>query len=250
MKVEWHDGDLADLAFLRADSIDVAFSASSGRRGRRRVPPVPPGAPGAQAQRPRSCSRTRTRCRCASTPTAWSTRSYFDPGPIDVERDGEAVRIHIRDVGDVFTELGRAGFRVDTMLEPRPGHARCPGARRPSSGAPARKAPDPTSTPSVVRARSALAGPGVEAGVGLVLADRALVEAGLEEEVERLADDPARARRRGAPSPAGRRAAAGSRRAPPARAARRCGARARPCAAAAPAPGSGCGSCSRSAAGG
>jgi hypothetical protein len=57
-------------------------------------------------------------------------RSYFDPGPIDVERDGEAVRVHVRDVGDVFTELGRAGFRVDTIVEPRPS---TPGARIPDT---------------------------------------------------------------------------------------------------------------------
>src|SRR5205807_6455173 len=27
VRVEWHEGDAADLAFLRADSIDVAFAA-------------------------------------------------------------------------------------------------------------------------------------------------------------------------------------------------------------------------------
>jgi hypothetical protein len=58
------------------------------------------------------------------------TRSYFDPGPIDVERDGEPVRIHVHRVADVFTELGRAGFRVDTMLEPRPSN---PGAHLPET---------------------------------------------------------------------------------------------------------------------
>src|SRR2546429_5586286 len=26
-RVEWHEGDVADLAFLRADSIDIAFAA-------------------------------------------------------------------------------------------------------------------------------------------------------------------------------------------------------------------------------
>jgi hypothetical protein len=58
------------------------------------------------------------------------TRSYFDPGPIDVERDGEPVRIHVHRVADVFTELGRAGFRVDPLLEPRPATA---GARLPET---------------------------------------------------------------------------------------------------------------------
>jgi hypothetical protein len=40
------------------------------------------------------------------------------------------VLVHARGVGDVFTELGRAGFRVDTILEPRPDS---PGARVPST---------------------------------------------------------------------------------------------------------------------
>jgi hypothetical protein len=56
------------------------------------------------------------------------TRSYFDPGPIDLERDGDSVRIHVRDIGEVFTELGRAGFRVDSIVEPKPS---TPGARVP-----------------------------------------------------------------------------------------------------------------------
>jgi hypothetical protein len=46
--------------------------------------------------------------------------SYFDPGPITVDRDGTAVQIYTRNVSEVFTELCRAGFRVDTILEPRP----------------------------------------------------------------------------------------------------------------------------------
>jgi len=47
-----------------------------------------------------------------------------------VTREGEPVRVYVRDIGDVFTELGRAGFRVDTILEPRPS---APGARLPEA---------------------------------------------------------------------------------------------------------------------
>ena len=63
-------------------------------------------------------------------PAARSSASYFEPGPIDVERDGESVRVYTRGIGEVFTELGRAGFRVDTVLEPRPD---TPGARVPQT---------------------------------------------------------------------------------------------------------------------
>jgi SAM-dependent methyltransferase len=127
VKVEWRVGDLADLAFLRAESIDAAFSESSvaevddSSRLFRQVQRV---------LKPNAAfvfSYTHPMSLCVDA-NGVVTRSYFDPGPIDVERDGDAARIHVRDVGDVFTELGRAGFRVDTILEPRPA---APGARVP-----------------------------------------------------------------------------------------------------------------------
>jgi SAM-dependent methyltransferase len=129
VKVEWRIGDLADLAFLRAESIDAAFSAFSvaevddvSRLFRQVQRVLKPNAPFVFSyEHPMSI--------CIGAGDAIS-RSYFDPGPIDVERDGEPVRIHVRDIGDVFTELGRAGFRVDTILEPRP---ETPGARIPEA---------------------------------------------------------------------------------------------------------------------
>jgi len=129
VKVEWRTGDLADLAFLRAESIDAAFSAyavaevDDAARLFRQVQRVlkPNGAFVFSYEHPMSL------CLDAGGVV---TRSYFDPGPIDVERDGDPVRIHVRDVGEVFTELGRAGFRVDTILEPKPS---TPGARIPDT---------------------------------------------------------------------------------------------------------------------
>ena len=127
VKVEWRVGDLADLAFLRAESIDAAFSESSvaevddASRLFRQVQRV---------LKPNAAfvfSYAHPMSLCVDA-NGVVTRSYFDPGPIDVERDGDGARIHVRDVGDVFTELGRAGFRVDTILEPRPA---APGARVP-----------------------------------------------------------------------------------------------------------------------
>jgi SAM-dependent methyltransferase len=129
VKVEWRIGDLADLAFLRAESIDAAYSAAA-------VAEVD-DAPRLFRQVQRvlkhngafvfSYAHPLSLCVDASGVV---TRSYFDPGPIDVERDGESVRIHVLDVATVFTELGRAGFRVDTMLEPRPSN---PGAHLPET---------------------------------------------------------------------------------------------------------------------
>ena len=129
VKVEWRTGDLADLAFLRAESIDAAFSAEAvagvddASRLFRQVQRV------LKHNGPFVFSYAHPMSLCLDASGVVS-RSYFDPGPIDVERDGASVRVHVRDVGDVFTELGRAGFRVDTILEPRPS---TPGARVPDS---------------------------------------------------------------------------------------------------------------------
>jgi SAM-dependent methyltransferase len=129
VKVEWRKGDLADLAFLRAESIDAAFSAGSvsevddAPRLFRQVQRV------LKPNGPFVFSYEHPMSLCIG-PAGTVERSYFEPGPIDVERDGESVRIHVRDIGEVFTELGRAGFRVDTVLEPRPD---TPGARIPTT---------------------------------------------------------------------------------------------------------------------
>ena len=129
VKVEWRIGDLADLAFLRAESIDAAFSAyavaevdDAARLFRQVQRVLKPNAPFVFSyEHPMAVCIDRA---------GMVSRSYFDPGPIDVARGGEPVRIHVRDVGDVFTELSRAGFRVDTIVEPRPS---TPGARVPET---------------------------------------------------------------------------------------------------------------------
>ena len=129
VKVEWRKGDLADLAFLRAESIDAAFSADKvsevddAARLFRQVQRV------LKPNGPFVFSYEHPMAVCVGA-TGAVERSYFEPGPIDVERDGERVRVYTRGIGEVFTELGRAGFRVDTVLEPRPD---TPGARVPST---------------------------------------------------------------------------------------------------------------------
>jgi SAM-dependent methyltransferase len=129
VKVEWRTGDLADLAFLRAESIDAAFSAASvaevddAARLFRQVQRV------LKPNGPFVFSYAHPMSLCVDVNGVVS-RSYFDPGPLNIERDGQSVRVHVRGVGDVFTELGRAGFRVDTILEPRPS---TPGARVPDT---------------------------------------------------------------------------------------------------------------------
>jgi ubiquinone/menaquinone biosynthesis C-methylase UbiE len=129
VKVEWRKGDLADLAFLRAESIDAAFSADAvaevddAARLFRQVQRV------LKPNGPFVFSYEHPMALCIG-PSEAVARSYFEPGPIDVERDGETARVYTRGIGEVFTELGRAGFRIDTVLEPRPD---TPGARVPAT---------------------------------------------------------------------------------------------------------------------
>jgi SAM-dependent methyltransferase len=129
VKVEWRKGDLADLAFLRAESIDVAFSADAvaevddAARLFRQVQRV------LKPNGPFVFSYEHPFALCTGS-TGEVERSYFEPGPIDVQRGDDSVRVYTRGIGEVFTELGRAGFRVDTLLEPRP---ETPGARVPTT---------------------------------------------------------------------------------------------------------------------
>jgi SAM-dependent methyltransferase len=119
VRVDWHQSDLADLAFLRADSIDAAYSAVAvGRvddatRLFRQVQRV------LRPNAPFVFSHEHPMALCLGA-GGTVTHSYFDAGPVYLDRDGTSTAVYLRNVSDIFTELGRAGFRVDTVLEPRP----------------------------------------------------------------------------------------------------------------------------------
>lgn len=106
--VEVRTTDFADLAFLRGDTINAAFADDTlGResdldrvlRQLHRVL-VPEGAFAFSVPHPAAVVLDQQ-------------RSYFDRAPLP---DG---RFH-RTVADLFTSLARAGFRVDTVVEPEP----------------------------------------------------------------------------------------------------------------------------------
>lgn len=118
VKVELHEGDLADLAFLRAESVDVVFSAHAlayvgdldrvfrqahrvARTGALFVFSLP---------HPASAMLDAT----AAPPTL--RRSYFDRTPSG--SGDEAERTY--PVGELFVRLGRAGLSVDAVVEPEP----------------------------------------------------------------------------------------------------------------------------------
>lgn len=129
VRIEWHHADLADLAFLRADSIDLAFStfavAEVDDLGRlfRQVHRVlrPHSIFVFSYEHPLSLCVGREPPESPSTPTRPAVlESYFGAEPLLVERDGEPIILYRRPPGEVFAELGRAGFRVEVIVEPEP----------------------------------------------------------------------------------------------------------------------------------
>lgn len=119
-KVEWHQTDLADLAFMRADSVDLAYSffafgeIEDLSRVFRQVHRV---------LRPNAClvfSYEHPALMSAPGAANAISRSYFERGPFEVIRNNEPVKIYAHPVGEVFAALGRSGFRVDAIVEPEP----------------------------------------------------------------------------------------------------------------------------------
>ena len=114
VRVEVHRGDLADLAFLRAESVDLAFSAYGLSRVEdlnrvfRQVHRVlRQGAPFVfSIEHPLSAI-------LEDAPLGSVRRSYFDPGHTVPFR---------HTLGELFSGLSRAKFRVDALVEPEPSH--------------------------------------------------------------------------------------------------------------------------------
>ena len=122
VRVEVHTGDLADLAFLRGDSVDVALAEGSlaaladlGRVFRQVQRVLRAGAWFAFVlPHPFGALIEADPEPAGSLPLArpYVARSYFD--------DHAAVAGSVHRIGDVFAALSRVGFRVDTILEPEP----------------------------------------------------------------------------------------------------------------------------------
>ncbi len=123
VKVELRHGDLADLAFVRADTMDLVFSAYAFGfvddldRVFRQVHRV------LKPEHPLVFSLPHPAYDMIdddADPALLIRRSYFDRAPIDYEWNGVPFTDYRHTVGDLFTSLGRANFRVDTILEPEP----------------------------------------------------------------------------------------------------------------------------------
>lgn len=126
VKVELRHGDLADLAFLRADSIDLAFSAYTFgyvedlNRVFRQVHRVLKVGGSLVFSLPHPAYDM---IDDDSEQPLLVRRSYFDRSPIDYMFNGIAFTDYHHTFSDLFTSLTRASYRVDTVLEPEPVHA-------------------------------------------------------------------------------------------------------------------------------
>jgi SAM-dependent methyltransferase len=119
--LELHQGDLADLAFVRADTIDLVVSiyalgmVTDLDRVFRQVHRV---------LRPDAAfvlSLPHPAWRAADTGDPPSIRrSYWDAAPVEWVDAGERGADHPITIGGLFTSLSRANFQVDTLIEPEP----------------------------------------------------------------------------------------------------------------------------------
>ena len=124
VKVELHEGELGDLAFARADTVDAVFSVYALNL----------------VEDVNRVFRQVHRVLKQGCPLVFSIphpaydmivddhleepllvrRSYFDDSRIDLGTDGPPYFGYHHTISDLFTGLSRANFRVDTILEPEP----------------------------------------------------------------------------------------------------------------------------------
>ena len=122
VKVEFHHSDLADLAFVRADSIDLvvavyslAAAADLGRVFRQLHRIMRPDA-ALVLSLPHPTSMM-LELEPDEQQTPYLTRTFWTEHPLAWRAGGDEGITHVHQVGEVFTTLLRSNFRVDTLLE-------------------------------------------------------------------------------------------------------------------------------------
>jgi ubiquinone/menaquinone biosynthesis C-methylase UbiE len=123
VRVELRHGDLAELAFLRADTVDLVFSAYAfgyvedlNRVFRQVHRVLKVGAPLVFSLPHPAYAMIDDE---AAEPLL-VRRSYFDDGPLDAACGGVEFTTYHRSVSELFTALVRSSYRVDVILEPPP----------------------------------------------------------------------------------------------------------------------------------
>ncbi len=123
VRVELRHGDLADLAFLRADSIDLVFSAYAfgyvedlNRVFRQVHRVLKVGAPLVFSLPHPAYDMIDD----DADPALLVRRSYFERTPIDYQWAGIGFTDYHHTFADLYMSLVRASYRVDLVLEPEP----------------------------------------------------------------------------------------------------------------------------------
>lgn len=120
VRLELREGDLADLAFLKADSIDVVLSVGTLAEvedlGRvfRQVHRV------LNARGAFVLALPHPAQALVGAASGTIVRSAFDRTPIETTVDGVPSIDRNHSIGELFTNLTRSKLRVDTLLEPQP----------------------------------------------------------------------------------------------------------------------------------
>jgi 2-polyprenyl-3-methyl-5-hydroxy-6-metoxy-1,4-benzoquinol methylase len=124
VKVEFHHSDLADLAFLRADSVDLVVAVYSlggvqdlGRVFRQLHRVMKSGA-AVVLSLPHPVS-LMLELDTDEQQTPYLTRTAWSDTPTAWLAGGDEGVTHLHQIGDVFTTLLRSNFRVDAVVEPR-----------------------------------------------------------------------------------------------------------------------------------
>jgi SAM-dependent methyltransferase len=121
VRVELRQGDMADLAFLRADSIDLVFSAFAfsyvedlNRVFRQVHRVLKVGAP-LVFSLPHPASHM-----IDDDSSVTVRRSYFDRRPVESSWGGVRTTSFHHTFADLYMGLARSSYRVDLILEPEP----------------------------------------------------------------------------------------------------------------------------------
>ncbi|MBO0732241.1 MAG: methyltransferase domain-containing protein [Acidimicrobiaceae bacterium] len=123
VRVDLRQGDIAELAFLRADSVDLVFSAYTfgyiedlNRVFRQVHRVLKVGAPLVFSLSHPAYDMLDDE----ADPPLLVRRSYFDGAPMDETLAGIRFRQYHHTISDLYMSLIRASYRVDIILEPEP----------------------------------------------------------------------------------------------------------------------------------
>jgi SAM-dependent methyltransferase len=122
VRVEFHHSDLADLAFVRADTVDLVLAVYSlagvqdlGRVFRQVHRVLKPGS-ALLLSLPHPFATMLE--DDPDQPSPYLTRTAWSASPLAWRAGGDEGVTYVHQIGDVFTTLTRSNFQVDVLLEP------------------------------------------------------------------------------------------------------------------------------------